>query len=53
MILVVRNLGTADEDVLTRSNIGVFFLDLHFQYFGRMLNDLRNVRYVAGYMVST
>jgi len=48
MPLEVRNLGAAQEDVLTSSSSGLLLLDLNLHDVGRVLDDLGNIGIVAG-----
>lgn len=43
MILPDRDFGTAEEDVLSGSGFGVFFLDLNLAYHAGMLDNLGDI----------
>lgn len=50
VILEMANFWTVDKHILARSGRRVFLLDLHFEDFRGMEDDLGNVRYVSGYI---
>ena len=47
MVLPQRDGGTAEEDVLAGSRLGVVLLDLDLAHVARVLDDLGNVRLVS------
>lgn len=45
--LPIGNLGAGQENVLSGTGLGAFFLDLDLHDLGRVLNDLGNIGYVS------